>query len=59
MKVTLIAVLEMDIEPLTSIGADTHIALLKGTLEEGIHKMLICDLTVTARKEEDNGRQMV
>ena len=59
MKVTLIAVLDVDIETPRSISPDTHIAFLKETIKECISGMLVGDLTVTARKQEDHGRQMV
>jgi hypothetical protein len=61
MKITLVAVLEMEIEPLP-IGAAFHVSLLKSTMEAYIRHMLVGDLTVTAISESegsDHGRKMV
>lgn len=58
MKVKLVAVLEMEIDPLP-IGAAFHVSLLKSTMEACIRQMLVGDLTVTAIRENqgsDHGR---
>jgi hypothetical protein len=48
MKVTLVAVLDMDIEPPECIGPELNVVMLKQTMADAIKEKLEGDLTVNA-----------